>query len=96
MLPGVADEKDRQRSMDAGGEHIENVEGERKRSVESGKRGKSMHECIPSVLRQGAVLFLILAGRKLQTIANKHVAYQDTASHTLSPYSPQHALPFST
>jgi hypothetical protein len=34
MLPGVADEEDRQLSMDAGGEHIENVEGERKRSVE--------------------------------------------------------------
>jgi hypothetical protein len=34
MLPGVADEKDRQRIMDAGGEHIENVEGERRRSVE--------------------------------------------------------------
>jgi hypothetical protein len=34
MLPGVADEKDRQRSMDAGGEHIENAEGERKSSVE--------------------------------------------------------------
>jgi hypothetical protein len=34
MLPGVADEKDRQLSVDAGGEHIENVEGERKRSVE--------------------------------------------------------------
>jgi hypothetical protein len=34
MLLGVADEKDRQRSMDAGGEHIENAEGERKSSVE--------------------------------------------------------------
>jgi hypothetical protein len=34
MLPGVADEKDRQRSMDVGGEHIENVENERKRSAE--------------------------------------------------------------
>jgi hypothetical protein len=34
MIPSVVDEKDRQHSMDAGGEHIEKVENEKKRSVE--------------------------------------------------------------
>jgi hypothetical protein len=34
--------------------------------------------------------------KSCKQFANKHVAYQYPASHTLSTYSSQHALPFST